>query len=199
MTQTERDLAPSEPYSNPPGPPSRRDPLPKLAVTAILGVSAVAILFLFWLIYFKGQPEQTASWVHWLPWLNAFLNGSSAVALGVGYALIRARKVAAHRAAMLSAFAFSSLFLVSYITYHHFHGESHFPGQGLVRPLYFLILISHVSLSMVVLPLALTTAYFALTGRFMRHRGIARITFPLWMYVSVTGVLIVLFLKAYGV
>jgi putative membrane protein len=176
----------------------QKEPLPRLALSVILGVSALAIAFLFWLIYFKGRPEQTVSWVGWLPWVNAFLNGSSATALTIGYFFIRQRRVAAHRAAMLSAFAFSSLFLVSYIVYHHFHGDSPFPGHGLIRPIYFFILITHVSLSMVVLPLALTTAYFALTGRFMRHRSIAKITFPLWLYVSVTGVLIVLLLKSNG-
>ena len=99
-----------------------------------------------------------------------------------------------HKKMMLSALFFSFLFLVSYLTYHAFHGDTLFQGEGWVRPLYFFILISHIILSVVVLPLVLTTVFFAATGNFTMHPKIARITLPLWMYISVTGVLVYLML-----
>ena len=99
---------------------------------------------------------------------------------------------------MLLAFAFSSAFLVSYIVNHAVHGDTIFPGHGAVRTLYLAILASHVLLSMVALPMVLTTFFFSLTGRFVMHRRIARLTLPIWLYVSITGVVVFVFLKAYA-
>jgi putative membrane protein len=96
-----------------------------------------------------------------------------------------------------AAFAFPSVFLISYIVNHARHGDTLFPGHGPVRTLYFYILGSHVILSIVALPMVLTTFFFSLTGRFAMHRRIARLTFPIWLYVSVTGVVVFFFLKAY--
>ena len=104
--------------------------------------------------------------------------------------MIRQRKIAAHRAAMITAFAFSSLFLASYITNHALHGDVRFPGHGTVRTIYLTILLTHVLLSVVALPMILITFYFSLSGRFPQHKRIARITFPIWLYVSVTGVVV---------
>ena len=98
---------------------------------------------------------------------------------------------------MLGAVVFSVLFLTSYIVYHHFHGDTPFPGQGFIRPVYFVILISHIGLSIIALPMVLTTLYYAGTRQFQTHRKIARYTLPIWLYVSVTGVAVFLFLKAY--
>ncbi len=98
---------------------------------------------------------------------------------------------------MLTATVFSALFLVSYITYHFFHGDTHFPAHGWIRAVYFFILISHIGLSMVALPLILGTLWYALRNQFRFHRRIARWTFPIWLYVSVTGVIVYFFLKAY--
>ena len=98
---------------------------------------------------------------------------------------------------MIAAVTFSSLFLVSYITHHYLHGDTPFPGMGLIRPVYFTILITHVTLSVVVLPMIFTTFFFALTKQFMFHKKIARITFPIWLYVSITGVVVFLLLKGY--
>lgn len=161
-------------------------------------VSAVATAFLFWLIYFKAKASEHETWVDQLPWLNAIFNTSAAICLVRGFVAVKAKQISKHRQAMLAAFAFSTLFLLSYIGYHSMHAESKFPGQGWVRPLYFFILISHVSLSMVSLPLVLSALVLGLKGRYVLHRKIARWTFPIWLYVSVTGVLVVLFLKAYG-
>jgi putative membrane protein len=122
--------------------------------------------------------------------LNALLNAAATVLLLAGFVFIRRKQVAAHRACMLSALAVSAVFLISYLTYHYHVGEVRFSGTGWVRPLYFLILIPHVMLAGLIVPLALTTAYFALRTRFSTHRKLARWTWPLWIYVSVTGVVI---------
>ena len=98
---------------------------------------------------------------------------------------------------MLGATAFSALFLVSYVIYHFFHGDTKFPGQGWIRPTYFFILISHIGLSMVALPLILSALWYALRGKFQIHRRIARWTFPIWLYVSVTGVVVYVLLNRY--
>ena len=124
------------------------------------------------------------------PALNATLNGSSAVLLVTAHAMIQRGRLAAHRRLMLAAVVTSSLFLISYIYYHAHVGSVRFQGQGWSRPLYFTILISHTVLAAVIVPLVLLTLIRALRARFDRHRVIARWTYPLWLYVSVTGVVI---------
>ncbi len=115
----------------------------------------------------------------------------------LGYLNIRRGNRVIHQRFMLTATMFSALFLVSYITYHFFHGDTLFPGHGLVRHVYFFILITHIGLSMIALPLILATLWYSLRGRFQFHRRIARWTFPIWLYVSVTGVVVYFFLRAY--
>jgi uncharacterized membrane protein YozB (DUF420 family) len=129
-----------------------------------------------------------------LPTLNATLNGVSALLLAGGFLFIRRKNVAAHRACMLSACGTSALFLVSYLVYHYHVGSVRFTGQGWVRPVYFAVLLSHTLLAAAILPLALVTLARALRGRFERHARIARWTLPLWLYVSVTGVIVYLML-----
>jgi putative membrane protein len=128
--------------------------------------------------------------VHDLPAVNATLNGISGLLLLVGYLLIRSRRIELHRRFMIAAFAASSLFLVSYVVYHAQVGSVRFTRTGIVRPIYFTILITHVTLAAVVLPMAIVTLSRGLGSRFAQHRRIARWTFPIWMYVSVTGVLV---------
>lgn len=128
--------------------------------------------------------------VHDLPALNASLNALSTVFLVCGYTLVRTRHIAEHRACMLAALITSALFLVCYIVYHAQVGSVRFTRQGLVRQVYFTLLITHVTLAATVLPLALITATRALKGRYPQHVRIARWTFPIWLYVSVTGVLV---------
>ena len=125
-----------------------------------------------------------------LPTLNAALNATCAFLLVAGYLCIRRRKVLAHKLCMGSAFAVSTLFLISYLTYHYHVGSVRFGGQGWIRAVYFTILISHTSLAVLILPLALVTLSRALAGRFDKHVRIARWTLPLWLYVSVTGVIV---------
>jgi uncharacterized membrane protein YozB (DUF420 family) len=131
-------------------------------------------------------PEQYAIF----PVINAGLNGASTVLLLTGRWLISQRRIAAHRLVMLTAVATSTLFLISYVYYHVHVGSVHFQGTGWSRPLYFTILISHVALAVVIVPLVIITLVRALRERFAQHRTIARWTFPLWLYVSVTGVLV---------
>ena len=128
--------------------------------------------------------------LHDLPALNATLNAASAVLLATGFVLIRAGRREAHKRAMVAALVCSTLFLTSYLVYHAQVGSVRFRGQGALRPVYFAILISHTVLAVTVVPLALVTLVQALRTRFDRHRAIARVTLPLWAYVSVTGVVV---------
>jgi putative membrane protein len=128
--------------------------------------------------------------LHDLPAVNATLNALSGILLVAGYLLIRARRIEQHRMIMITAFATSALFLICYVVYHSQVGSVPFTRQGFVRPLYFTILITHVTLAATVPPLALVTLSRGLKARYARHRAIARWTFPIWMYVSVTGVLV---------
>jgi putative membrane protein len=164
------------------------------AITAILIISAAATLFLFWLIYVHPAAALSTQYA-FLPALNAILNGLSATALLIGYAFVRARRIAAHRAAMITAFAFSTLFLLSYIAHHALHGDVRYPLHAPLRSIYLPLLASHIVLAIVALPLVLVTFFFSLSGRFRQHRKVARWTFPLWLYVSVTGVITYVMLR----
>jgi len=133
------------------------------------------------------------------PALNATLNGASAVLITAGRALIGRGKVRLHRACMIAAVITSSIFLVCYLYYHAHVGSVHFPGQGWVRSLYFGILVSHTVLAAAVVPLVLLSLNYGLRARFDRHRRISRWTFPVWLYVSVTGVVVyVMLYRIYG-
>ncbi|MGH9325071.1 MAG: DUF420 domain-containing protein [Terriglobia bacterium] len=124
------------------------------------------------------------------PTLDAALNGASAILLASGYLSIRRKKVLAHKCCMLAAFFTSCVFLFCYLWYHLHHGIVHFSGQGRIRTFYFVLLGTHSTLATVIVPLVLITLYLALRGWFDRHRKIARWTFPIWMYVSITGVMV---------
>jgi len=128
------------------------------------------------------------------PKINATLNGCSAALLVTGRVLIARRQKTAHRAVMLTALGTSAVFLLSYLYYHYHVGSVHFRGTGWSRTVYFTILISHTILAAVIVPMVIITLNRALRGRFDRHRAIARWTFPLWLYVSVTGVVVYLML-----
>jgi len=132
--------------------------------------------------------------ISYLPHINACLNATSAVLLFSGYSFIRSGNVAAHRTCQVSALVVSLLFLASYLTYHYNHGTTRFQGTGLARPIYFTILTSHTILAVVIVPLVIVTFYRALRSDFARHLRIARVTLPLWLYVSITGVIVYLML-----
>jgi putative membrane protein len=168
-----------------------RSPIP-----VILVLSAAIAAFLVWLIYFKGKVAEP-EWVLSLPAANAFFNSLSAICLICGFVNIKRGNRFVHMRFMISATVFSALFLVSYITYHYFHGDTRFPAHGWIRPVYFFILISHIGLSITALPLILATLWYATRSQFRFHRAVARFTFPIWLYVSVTGVIVFFLLRAY--
>lgn len=167
----------------------------RAAIAAILAISAVATVFLFWLIYLHPAGDAAQKSYGFLPALNALLNGLSATALLVGYVHIRAGRQQAHRNSMLAAFGFSTVFLIGYILHHALHGDVRYPAAAAWRSLYLPLLASHIVLATVALPVVLVTFFFALTGRLPQHRRIARWTFPLWLYVSVTGVITYVMLR----
>ena len=151
---------------------------PKKALFVILGVSVAALALLVGVIYGHGRATEIPSWVAALPALNAFLNATSALFLVLAYRAIRRRDVVAHSQRMLVSLGASALFLVSYIVYHSVHGDTRFAGEGLIRPFYFFILISHIALSAVALPLVFLSFFLSLSGRFPRHKAISRYTLP---------------------
>ena len=177
--------------------PSPADNRPAtLGVLSIIAVSALATAFLLWLLYVHHASAEFHGRLRFLPALNAVLNGLSAVSLTVGFFFIRRREIAKHRAAMMTAFVFSSLFLVSYIANHAIHGDTLYPVHNGTRTVYLTILASHILLSIIALPIVLITFFLSLSGRFRQHKKLARWTFPLWLYVSVTGVVVYLMLHA---
>jgi putative membrane protein len=166
-------------------------------VVSIVALSAAASIFLCWLVFYHAPTDVAGTHLPFLPALNALLNGLAAVSLVAGFVHIRSGRVARHRGAMFTAFVFSTIFLVTYIVNHALHGDMRFHGQGAVRPFYFGLLISHIALSVAALPMVLITFFLSLSGRFPAHRRLARFTFPVWLYVSVTGVAVYCMLAAY--
>jgi len=160
------------------------------AIGPVIGISLAVLGFLFWLIYFKTPGKTDTEWFAELPAVNASLNALSACFLSIGLLAIKRGFKKAHITMMASATLSSALFLVCYIIYHSYQGDTKFLAEGLIRPVYFFILISHILLSMVAVPLVLLTLWFAITQRFTSHKKIARWTFPIWLYVSVTGILV---------
>lgn len=163
--------------------------LPGVGILSFLVVVGVGFLLIG-----RQVPVEKEATVSGLPAVNAFLNGTSAVLLTIGYLCIRRRRVTGHKMCMGTAFGVSCLFLVSYLTHHYQVGSVPFSGQGWIRPVYFAILLSHILLAALIVPLALTTLYRALSAQFDRHVTIARWTFPIWLYVSVSGVVVYLML-----
>jgi putative membrane protein len=157
-------------------------------------VSASALGFLAWLLLAPRDVGEGAD-LSFMPAINASLNGTAALLLLAGYRAIKRRDRKLHQRLMTSAFCASSLFLIGYVTYHYVHGDTKFTGQGTVRYFYFALLISHVLLSMAIVPMALASLYFAYRERFVTHARVARVLLPLWLYVSVTGVIIFFMLR----
>jgi putative membrane protein len=158
--------------------------LPTIAAVSVAVVAVVGALFV------GGPPSSATGDVSALPGVNACLNGLSAVLLVLGYICVRTKRFAAHLACMAAAFGTSALFLVSYVAYHYAFGSRPFAGQGWIRWIYFPLLVSHIVLAAGIVPLALVTIYRASRREFGRHRRIARWTLPIWLYVSVTGVVV---------
>ena len=163
---------------------------PPAIIAGIVAMSALASAFICWLVYFHTPTDVAGTQLRSLPLVNAVLNALSTFALIVGYRFIRAREIAKHRAAMFTAFFFSSIFLVSYLVNFTLHGETHFNRLSAWWPFYWKLLVSHIVLSVVALPMILITFFLSLSGRFPAHRRLARYTYPIWLYVSITGVIV---------
>lgn len=157
-------------------------------------ISTVAIGFLGWLLVVREASGINAD-LGFMPGVNATLNATSATLLALGFAAIRSGRREIHQRLMVSAFVASVVFLVGYVLYHYAHGDTPYQGVGAIRTVYFTILISHVLLSIVMLPMILTTFYLASRRRFAAHKRLARWTLPIWLYVSVTGVVIYFMLR----
>jgi putative membrane protein len=172
---------------------------PLNVVGAIVGISVLASMFLVWLVYFHPPVDIADAHLTFLPALNATLNGLCTIALLFGIYYIKHKEIRRHRNSMFAAFFFSSLFLVSYITNHALHGDAHFPTtHPVARFIYLWILLTpHILASVIALPMILITFFFSLSGRFHFHILIARYTYPLWLYVSISGVIVYAMLAHY--
>lgn len=168
--------------------------VPLIVIISIVIPIAVAGLFLLpedWKLQIGSANVRS------LPFFHAVLNGSTAVLLVIGLFFIKNKNVQWHRYVMLGAFALSAVFLISYVVSHISNPDAKFGGEGWVRPLYFFILISHIVLSIPVLPLAMFAIYRGLTGEIQKHKAVVKYTYPIWLYVAITGVLVYLFMAPY--
>ena len=157
----------------------------------IYSVGVTVVLLVAFLIGYPGALSLGSFDVSYAPKLHAFINGTTAVLLVVGYTLIRARRINAHRVVMMSALFLSLIFLLSYVVYHSQQAEPvRFAGEGMIRSVYYFILITHIVLAAVIVPMAMFTIVRSWRGEFEKHKRIAKVTLPLWFYVAVTGVVV---------
>jgi len=159
-------------------------------------LSAVVFLLVLFLSRLP-RAETVPSFVKFLPLLNAILNGTTSVLLILSYYFIRRKKISIHRKLNITAVTLSTIFLLSYVTFHSFGIETRFPVDNPLRPVYLFILSSHIILAAIVLPLVLISLYRGLTNQVIRHRKITRWSFPIWLYVTVTGVIVYLMISPY--
>jgi putative membrane protein len=168
----------------------------KVISRIITGIT-IAVPALVTLLYFIPKPGNIPPIITHCPALNAFLNGTCSVLLILSYIAIRNKKITIHKRLNVTAFTLSALFLLSYVAYHFFGKETIFPKDNPLRPLYLFILFSHITLAAVVLPMVLLSFYRGLTMQVPRHRKIARWTLPIWLYVTITGVIVYLMISPY--
>jgi putative membrane protein len=163
----------------------------------IIGVLSVLIPVLVAILLFKPTAFSSGLDVSFLPHLNAVFNTATAVCLAIGYYFIKNKNIALHRTMMIAAFVLSSLFLISYVIYHANAESTKFGGVGAIRYLYFFLLLSHILLAIVIVYFALKSLYFGLTKQYEKHKKVSRWTFPIWMYVALTGVIVYLMISPY--
>ena len=168
--------------------------IPIIITLSVLIPIAVGVLMLFPDVF---AIESTTIDFSSLPFFHAVLNASTAILIFIGYVLIKNKKAQLHKIAMLSAFVLSSIFLISYVVSKLTNAPVPFGGEGFIRPIYFFILISHILLSIPVLPLALLSIYRGMTGEITKHKRLVKWTFPIWMYVAITGVLVYVLMRPY--
>jgi putative membrane protein len=163
----------------------------------IYALSIVVVSLVAFLIFFPQLLSVGGINVSYLPKLHAFINGSCAVLLTVGFVAIKNKNIRLHKTMMVSTFVLSSIFLISYVIYHSQAPSTKFGGEGAVRAIYYFVLLSHIVLASIILPLALFTIARSWRGEFEKHKKIARITLPIWLYVAVTGVVVYLMISPY--
>lgn len=164
----------------------------------LIAVLSVVVPLLVAILLFIPQTGKLGDVdVTFLPKLHALLNSLTAISLLVGYRFIKQGNIRFHRFAMTTAFVLSSFFLISYVTYHYQAAPTRYGGEGLIRTVYYFILISHIILAAVIVPFVLLSVYFAISNQIVRHRKISRYTFPLWLYVAVTGVIVYFMIAPY--
>jgi putative membrane protein len=188
--------------------PSNSAPMPTIsalsgvsnarATAVILAASAAVFGFLCWLLYVKQAAGVQSPVIRALPAVNAAFNSISTVLLSAGFVAIMRRRFTLHMRLMFAALCSSACFLIGYVVYHNAHGDTKFINPGGVRYAYFAILISHVTLSAVAVPLILSSFFLSLSGKYPLHKRVSRFTFPIWLYVSVTGVVVFAMLKLYN-
>ena len=164
-------------------------------VLSLILISIFTFLGLLWLIYFQKPLASDSAFLVKLPSFNALMNGLSATCIVAGVLAIKKQDTLIHKRCMLMAFLFSTFFLTGYVLHHLFNGDTVFMGEGWIRLVYFFVLISHVILTFFALPLVLVTFFMALTNRIRIHKKMVKLTFPIWLYISVTGVMIYFLLK----
>ena len=176
------------PQSNSQSASATRTPASVIAGIILFSIAASALIC--YLVYFHAPTDVSGTHLRSLPLVNAILNACCTTALLFGYRFIRTHRIQQHRRAMFTAFIFSSIFLASYLTNNAMHGETHFNRLSAWWPFYWKLLASHIILSVFALPMILITFFLSLTGRFPAHKKLARYTFPIWLYVSLTGVIV---------
>ncbi|GAB3577116.1 DUF420 domain-containing protein [Spirosoma luteolum] len=172
-------------------------PVQEQKANRIINLLSLAIPITVAVLLGIRQKVDLGSWTSYLPHLNAVINGVTSVLLLVGFYFIRQKNVAAHRRTMLMAFTLGAIFLVSYVLYHLTNESTPFGGQGVIRPVYYFLLITHIGLSIVVVWFVLRAVYFAVSGQIARHRQVVKWAFPIWLYVSTTGVIVYWLIKPY--
>ncbi|WP_162055732.1 DUF420 domain-containing protein [Pontibacter pamirensis] len=163
----------------------------------LITVLSVLIPIVVAALFFMPKEGTSSVDVSYLPAFHAILNSLTAIALVIGYYNVKRQNVKGHRAAMLAAFSLSAIFLVSYVTYHFLGERTTYGGEGALKYIYYFILLTHIVLAVVIVPLVLLSVYFGISNQLVRHRRISRWTFPIWLYVAVTGVLVYLLISPY--
>ena len=172
-------------------------PVQERKVSRVINILSIAIPVAVAVMLGIRQKVDLGNWTSYLPHVNGAINTVTSVLLLMGLYFIRRKNVLAHQRTMLTAFGFGALFLVIYVLYHLTHESTPFGGQGWIRPVYYFLLVSHIVLSIVVVWFVLRAVYFALSGQIARHKQTVRYTFPIWLYVSVTGVVVYLLIRPY--
>ena len=175
------------------------EPVQEQKASRVINILALTIPIAVAILLGIRQKVDLGNWTTYLPHINGIINSLTSILLLMGLYFIKQKNVEAHKRTMLTAFTLGSLFLVSYVLYHLTNESTSFGGQGWIRPVYYFLLVSHIVLSVVVVWFVLRAVYFALSGQITRHKQTVKYAFPIWLYVSVTGVIVYLLIRPYYV